>query len=114
MALGAIALLAVFVVLRFTSLAAELAIFIERLVKGRPAFYGEGRTEGAPASRFGRSRTELAPRGKVFVAGELWQAEADRRVPAGTRVEVTGRDGLVLRVRPAGPDDAGHERSRGG
>jgi membrane protein implicated in regulation of membrane protease activity len=50
----------------------------------------------------------------VFVAGELWQAEADRRVPAGTRVEVTGRDGLVLRVRPAGPDGAGHESSRGG
>ncbi|HSL84890.1 MAG TPA: NfeD family protein [Thermoanaerobaculia bacterium] len=114
LALGAIALLAVFIVLRFASLAAELAIFIERLVKGRPAFYGEGRAEGAPASRYGRSRTELAPRGKVFVAGELWEAESDRRVPAGSRVEITGRDGLVLRVRPAGPDDTGQKRSRGG
>lgn len=114
LAFGVVALLAVFIVIRFTSLAAELAILIERLVKGRPQLYGEGRAEGAPASRFGRSRTELAPRGKVFVAGELWQAEADRRVPAGTQVEVTGRDGLILRVRPAGPDDAGHERYRGG
>jgi len=114
LALGALALLGVFIVLRFTSLAAELAIFVERLVKGRPKLYGEGRAEGAPASRFGRSRTEIAPRGKVFVAGELWEAESDRRVPAGTRVEVTGRDGLVLRVRPAGPDGSGHERSTGG
>lgn len=113
-ALGVAALLGVFIVLRFTSLAAELAIFIEGLVKGRPTLYGEDRTEGAPAGRFGRSRTELAPRGKVFVAGELWDAEADRRVPAGTRVEVTGRDGLVLRVRPAGPESSGHDSSRGG
>ena len=113
-ALALVALLGAFIVLRFTSLAAELAILLERLVKGRPKLYGEDRAEGAPAGRFGRSRTELAPRGKVFVAGELWQAEADRRVPAGTRVEVTGRDGLVLRVRPAGPDGAGHESSRGG
>lgn len=107
--LVAIVLLGLFIVLRFTSLAAELAVFVERLVRGRPELYGEGRGADGRIARYGRTRTELAPRGKVFVAGELWDAVAERPIPVGSRVEVTGREGLVLRVRAAGPK-TNHER----
>jgi len=53
-------------------------------------------------ARYGEARTALAPRGKVFVSGEIWQAVTDGRIAAGDRVEVLGRDGLELRVRPVG------------
>ena len=36
--------------------------------------------------------------GRVRVKGEIWQARADAPLPAGSRVKVVGRDGLVLRV----------------
>jgi membrane-bound serine protease (ClpP class) len=36
--------------------------------------------------------------GRVRVMGEIWQARADTPLPAGSRVKVIGRDGLVLRV----------------
>jgi len=53
--------------------------------------------------RFGTVRRELNPRGQVQVAGELWSAElADDQsgpIPPGSQVEVTGIDGLRLRVR---------------
>ena len=57
----------------------------------------------ALVGRVGEVRLRLAPHGQVQVAGELWAAEIDPRDPAleeGTRVEVTGVDGLRLRVRP--------------
>lgn len=53
--------------------------------------------------RTGEARSVLAPRGMVQVAGELWSAELEpgqTEVPAGGRVEVTGVEGLRLRVRP--------------
>ena len=49
----------------------------------------------------GRSTTVLSPDGKVFVRGEYWNAEADGEVGVGEPVEVTGVDGLLLRVRRA-------------
>jgi len=54
----------------------------------------------------GEARTDLQPRGMVFVDGALWQAEAidDTPIGAGDSVTVTGREGLVLKVRRA--DDA--------
>jgi membrane-bound serine protease (ClpP class) len=39
--------------------------------------------------RIGTARTPLAPEGKVFVHGELWDAEADQDIPEGSRVKVT-------------------------
>jgi membrane protein implicated in regulation of membrane protease activity len=45
----------------------------------------------------------VAPLGQVQVAGELWAAEIDPHETAieeGSRVEVTGVDGLRLQVRP--------------
>jgi membrane-bound serine protease (ClpP class) len=37
--------------------------------------------------------------GLVFVHGELWQARSDEPLEAGQRVEVVGREGLVLDVK---------------
>src|SRR5579864_342665 len=46
------------------------------------------------------AETALAPVGKVFVHGELWDAVASANVPAGERVVVQKVDGLQLRVEP--------------
>jgi membrane-bound serine protease (ClpP class) len=47
-------------------------------------------------------RAPLAPRGLVFVEGELWSARtAGDAIPAGATVEVVAVDGLCLDVRPA-------------
>ncbi|MFN7940295.1 MAG: nodulation protein NfeD [Thermoanaerobaculia bacterium] len=46
------------------------------------------------------ARTEIAPHGKVFVAGEWWNAVAEGPpVAAGSEVVVTAVQGLVLTVR---------------
>ena len=60
---------------------------------------------GAPAliGRVGEVRQRVAPLGQVQVAGELWAAEIDPHETAieeGSRVVVTGVDGLRLQVRP--------------
>ncbi|MBM3319567.1 MAG: nodulation protein NfeD [Candidatus Eisenbacteria bacterium] len=49
----------------------------------------------------GVARTEIAPKGTVFVAGAHWSAVSDRPVAAGTRIVIEKVDGLVLEVRPA-------------
>jgi len=47
------------------------------------------------------AQTALAPGGKVFVHGELWDAVASANVSAGDKVVVEKVDGLQLRVQPA-------------
>jgi len=42
----------------------------------------------------------LAPEGMVRVGGELWRAISEREVNVGGNVEITGVEGLTLRVRP--------------
>jgi membrane-bound serine protease (ClpP class) len=49
----------------------------------------------------GTAQTALAPAGKVFVHGEMWDAVASADVPMGERVVVQGVEGLKLRVDPA-------------
>lgn len=61
---------------------------------------------GAPAviGKVGEVRRRLGPSGQVQVAGELWAAEVEDEgmtIEEGTRVEVTGVEGLRLRVRPS-------------
>jgi membrane-bound serine protease (ClpP class) len=54
--------------------------------------------------RVGTARTDLAPRGQVQLASELWTAELvgeDEALSAGARVEVVAVDGLRLLVRKA-------------
>ena len=48
------------------------------------------------------AREPLAPDGKVFVHGELWNATCDDIVPVGTRVEVVDVENLWLKVRKIG------------
>jgi membrane-bound serine protease (ClpP class) len=48
----------------------------------------------------GVASTELAPDGMVFVHGEYWKAVAPASVQPGTRVRVTGIQGLRLSVEP--------------
>ena len=48
----------------------------------------------------GVAQSDLAPTGKVFVHGELWDAVSTLTVPAGERVVVRHVDGLTLRVDP--------------
>jgi membrane-bound serine protease (ClpP class) len=47
------------------------------------------------------ARTDLAPTGKIFVDGALWEARSSVPVAAGEKVEITGLDGLSVLVRPA-------------
>jgi len=48
------------------------------------------------------AKESLAPEGKVFVHGELWNATSDDIVPVGSRVEVIGVENLLLKVRKIG------------
>src|ERR1700728_3318074 len=48
----------------------------------------------------GMAQTMLAPEGKVFVHGELWDAISSREVSAGQSVVVSRVDGLLLQVEP--------------
>jgi membrane-bound serine protease (ClpP class) len=57
----------------------------------------------------GVARTPLAPRGKVFVHGELWDAVAESPVAARQEVEVTEVAGLTLRVVPCASADLREE-----
>ncbi len=57
----------------------------------------------------GVARTPLAPRGKVFVHGELWDAVAESPVAARQEVEVTEVAGLTLRVVPRASADLREE-----
>ena len=50
----------------------------------------------------GVAQTALAPQGKVFVHGELWDAVATSTLPAGQLVVVRKIDGLTLQVDPLG------------
>jgi membrane-bound serine protease (ClpP class) len=67
------------------------------------------RAQGAPVrsgseglvGAVGVARTNLEPEGMVFVRGEIWSARAEEgMIPEGQRVQVVGRDGLRVRVRP--------------
>lgn len=52
----------------------------------------------------GRARTPIDPEGTVEVRGELWRARANESIEEGAPVEVTGAEGLVLRVRRPGAE----------
>jgi membrane-bound serine protease (ClpP class) len=49
----------------------------------------------------GTAQTALAPAGKVFVHGEIWDAVASADVPVGERIVVREVNGFQLRVEPA-------------
>ncbi len=52
----------------------------------------------------GEAKTDILKEGAVQVGDELWTAEAEEMIPAGTRVQILKRSGLhlkVARVKPA-------------
>ena len=49
----------------------------------------------------GEVRERLDLKGKVFVHGEVWNAQGSERLLPGDRVEVVGHDGMILKVRRA-------------
>ncbi len=61
-----------------------------KIVTGKQGLIGE----------IGIAETLLAPAGKVFVHGELWDAVSTVPVPAGAQIVVRQIDGLTLRVDP--------------
>jgi membrane-bound serine protease (ClpP class) len=65
-----------------------------RSQRARPSLGVEGMV-----GEIGVARGRLAPAGTVVVHGEYWSAESEEMVDDGERVEVTGVDGLRLRVR---------------
>jgi len=50
----------------------------------------------------GDVKEDLSPLGKVFVEGELWNAEADEPIPAGSKVRVLDVENLKLKVERIG------------
>jgi len=61
-----------------------------KIVTGKQGLIGE----------IGIAETMLAPSGKVFVHGEVWDAVSTVPIPAGERIVVRQVDGLTLRVDP--------------
>ncbi len=49
----------------------------------------------------GEVRERLDLKGKVFVHGEVWNAEGSERLLPGDRIEVVGHDGMILKVKRA-------------
>lgn len=46
----------------------------------------------------GEARSRIAPAGKVFVAGEYWDAESDEVIEEGEKIRVTSLEGLKVKV----------------
>ncbi len=88
--------LVVTVSLAFAAVAVLLASLALRAQGRRPTTGSEGLV-GARA----RTVSPIAPRGKVFLQGEWWNAEAETEIPAGAEVEVVSVDGMTLHVRAA-------------
>ncbi len=52
----------------------------------------------------GKAVSDLSPRGEVMVQGQIWRAQTlGNNVKRGEMVEVVGREGLILRVKPKEP-----------
>ncbi len=87
------------VIIPVIALAAAFSFFVVgmgiRALRGRPTTGGEGMI-----GLIGIAKSKLAPEGKVVVQGELWDAVSEEPQRAGDHVEVTGIEGLKLRVRP--------------
>ncbi len=85
--------------------AAVLATFLFfTFVVGAGPYAQRRRVESGTAGMVGRRASvveRVAPDGWVRVDGELWRAVSESPVDAGEEVEITGVDGLTVRVRPS-------------
>jgi membrane-bound serine protease (ClpP class) len=87
------------VILPVVTLASAFALLIVsmgmRALRRRPV---TGREE--MVGLVGIAKTTLAPQGQLAVHGELWEAISEQPLGPGDQAEVTGVDGLRLRVKP--------------
>jgi membrane-bound serine protease (ClpP class) len=73
-----------------------VSYLVFRSQKSRPTLGVEGLI-----GEIGEVRGKLSPKGKIFVHGEYWNAQADGEVDVGAKVKVVGYDeGMCLKVRP--------------
>lgn len=61
----------------------------EKPTLGREGLVGE----------IGEVRVKIDPRGKIFVHGEIWDAEGDQEVETGEKVRVVASEGMCLKVQ---------------
>ncbi len=82
----------------FVSLVASglLWLFVERtlVVMTSPPVHGAHHLIG----QIGEARTDINDEGSVQVSSELWSARSSTPIPAGSKVRIVGKDGLVLIV----------------
>ncbi len=52
----------------------------------------------------GTAQEDFEGQGRVWVRSEMWRAQCDAPITKGTKVRVTGMDGLVLKVKPLSED----------
>ena len=57
-------------------------------------------TEGLVGA-IGEVRVRIAPRGKVWIHGEYWNAESEEELEVGQKVQVIALQGLMMKVRKA-------------
>jgi membrane-bound serine protease (ClpP class) len=94
-----------FLVIGMSVVAGGLMAFVATKVvaaRHRPVVVGSG--VKALLGQTAITRTQLQPRGQVYLRGELWQAETiDGDIPPGVEVLVYDVVGLTLRVSPLVP-----------
>ena len=71
-----------------------ISYLVYRSQKSKPTLGFDGML-----GEIGDVRAKLNPAGKVFVRGELWNAEAEGEIDKGEKVEIVGYQGLNLKVR---------------
>jgi membrane-bound serine protease (ClpP class) len=59
----------------------------------------------------GMARNDILEEGTVYVQGEEWTARSEHQIKAGSRIRVTGREGLVLLVEELTNDIQGEDTS---
>jgi membrane-bound ClpP family serine protease len=48
----------------------------------------------------GIAKTDISREGSAYVSGENWSAHSETLIPAGTRVKVISREGMIVEVEP--------------
>jgi membrane-bound serine protease (ClpP class) len=80
-----------------------VSYLVFRSQKSKPSLGVEGLI-----GEIGEVRGKLTPKGKVFVHGEYWNAQAEGEIDVGEKVKVVGYDdGMCLRVRPVSNKESG-------
>jgi membrane-bound serine protease (ClpP class) len=80
-----------------------ISYLVFRSQKSKPSLGFEGLI-----GEIGEVRGKLSPRGKVFVHGEYWNAQAENEIDVGEKVKVVGYDaGMWLKVRRVSNGESG-------